>query len=260
MRKISTFLLFICGLSITAFAQVSVKNLLCENLSNPVGLDVKSPRFSWQLASDKRSVMQTAYELKVMQGKTTVWNSGKVSSDQSVFVSYNGTPLQSDKKYNWQVRVWDNEAKASAWSEVANFQMAFLNAFDWKAKWIEAGFPEDSINRPAQYFRKQFSVNKKITSATAYITAHGMYEAEINGKRVGDAYLTPGWTSYKTRLQYQVYDVTSLLNNGNNAVGAVLGNGWYRGFLAWGDNKNIYGRKLGLLFQLNITYSEEALQ
>ncbi len=145
---------------------------------------------------------------------------------------------------------------ASAWSVTASFQMALLKSSDWKAKWIEIGFAEDSINRPAQYFRKQFVSNKKIVSAMAYITAHGMYEAQINGKRVGDAYLTPGWTSYNKRLQYQVYDVTSLIGNGENAIGVVLGNGWYRGFLAWDDNKNIYGKQSGLLFQLNITYSD----
>ena len=256
MKKISSFILLLSIFTSTAFSQVIVKNLLCEHLSNPIGLDVKEPRFNWQLGSDKRNVMQTAYEVKVVLGKTTVWSSGKVLSDQSVHVQYAGDALQSGKKYNWQVRVWDNEEKISAWSEPASFQMALLNAADWKAKWIEAGFAEDSVNRPAQYFRKQFPLTKKIVSATAYITAHGMYEAQINGKRVGDYYLTPGWTSYNTRLQYQVYDVTSLLTNGNNAVGVMLGNGWYRGFLAWNDNKNIYGKKMGLLFQLQVNYSD----
>jgi len=129
-----------------------------------------------------------------------------------------------------------------------------LDTADWKAKWIEAGFAEDAT-RPAILFRNQFSINKKITSATLYITAHGMYEVQLNGNKVGDAYLTPGWTSYNKRLQYQVYDVTNMLSNGNNAIGATVGNGWYRGYLAWEDNKNIYGSKLGLLAQLNITYS-----
>ena len=256
MKKISSFILLLSIFTSTAFSQVIVKNLLCEHLSNPIGLDVKEPRFNWQLGSDKRNVMQTAYEVKVVLGKTTVWSSGKVLSDQSVHVPYAGDALQSGKKYNWQVRVWDNEEKISVWTEPASFQMALLNAADWKAKWIEAGFAEDSVNRPAQYFRKQFPLTKKIVSATAYITAHGMYEAQINGKRVGDYYLTPGWTSYNTRLQYQVYDVTSLLTNGNNAVGVMLGNGWYRGFLAWNDNKNIYGKKMGLLFQLQVNYSD----
>jgi alpha-L-rhamnosidase len=256
MKKTAVCILFLFATAFSAFAQLSVKMLLCENLSNPVGLDVKLPRFSWQLVSDKRNMMQAAFEIKVMSDKSIVWNSGKVIADQSVHVSYAGVQLQSGKKYSWQVRVWDNRGRISAWSEAAMFQMALLNISDWKAKWIEAGFAEDSVNRPAQYLRKQFAVAKKIASATAYITAHGMYEALINGKRVGDAYLSPGWTSYNKRLQYQVYDVTSLLNAGNNAVGVMLGNGWYRGYLAWNDNKNIYGKKLALLFQLEINYSD----
>ena len=237
-------------------AQVKLQNLLTENMRDPIGIDVQQPRFSWQLAGNQRNVMQTAYEVTVSEGKNNVWKSGKVKSDQSVHVLYSGKALQAGKKYTWQVRVWDNNAKASPWSETASFQMALLSPSEWKAKWIEAGYVEDSINRPSQYFRKQFSVNKKVVSATAYITAHGMYEAQINGKRVGDYYLTPGWTNYNKRLQYQVYDVTNLLTNGNNAIGVVTGNGWYRGFLAWAGNKNIYGKNNGVLFQLDLTYSD----
>ena len=237
-------------------AQVKLQNLLTENMRDPIGIDVQQPRFSWQLAGNQRNVMQTAYEVTVSEGKNNVWKSGKVMSDQSVHVLYSGKALQAGKKYTWQVRVWDNNAKASPWSETASFQMALLSPSEWKAKWIEAGYVEDSINRPSQYFRKQFSVNKKVVSATAYITAHGMYEAQINGKRVGDYYLTPGWTNYNKRLQYQVYDVTNLLTNGNNAIGVVTGNGWYRGFLAWAGNKNIYGKNNGVLFQLDLTYSD----
>ena len=255
MRKIFLLLPSVLFVLITS-AQVKLQNLLTENLFNPIGIDVKQPRFSWRLVSEQRNIAQTAYEIKVMSGKATAWSSGKVSSDKSVQVIYAGQALQPEKKYYWQVRVWDNSGKQSEWSEPAFFQTAFLNVSDWKAKWIEAGFSEDSINRPALYFRKQFSSGKKIVSAIAYITAHGMYEAQINGKRVGDYYLTPGWTSYKKRLQYQVYDVTNLLAAGNNAIGVITGNGWYRGFLAWGGNKDIYGKKTGVLFQLDITYSD----
>ena len=255
---------FICALIMSAaagFAQVKLQNLLTENLTNPIGIDVQQPRFSWQLVSDQRNVSQTGYEIIVSGTKGSIWKSGKVMSDRSVHVPYAGTALQSGKKYTWEVRVWDNNGKPTPWSEPAFFQTAFLKPSDpmaigWKAKWIEAGFIEDSINRPAQYFRKQFSSNKKISSATAYITAHGLYEAQINGKRVGDYYLTPGWTSYNKRLQYQVYDVTNLLANGNNAIGVMVGTGWYRGYLAWAGNKDIYGKKAGVLFQLDITYAD----
>jgi alpha-L-rhamnosidase len=252
LLSVLKFLLFTLSVS----AQVKVQNLLTENMNDPIGIDALQPGFSWQLTSNHRNVLQTAYEIKVSSEKKTQWSSGKVSSDQSVYVPYNGDPLQSGKKYNWQVRVWDNKGKSSSWSAPASFQMALLNKSDWKAKWIEIGYAEDSVNRPVQYFRKSFSTHKKIASATAFITAHGMYEAQINGKRVGDCYLTPGWTSYNKRLQYQVFDVTNLLNSETNAIGVAVGNGWYRGFLAWDNKKDIYGKRLGLLFQLQITYKD----
>ncbi len=240
----------------TSFAQLTVTNLLTENRVNPIGIDAMQPRFSWQLNSDKQNVLQTAYEIKITSGKNNIWSSGKVNNDSSVQVVYKGAPLESDKKYFWQVRVWDNNNEASKWSEPAFFQTALFNISDWKAKWIEPGFEEDTIMRPSPIFRKEFFADKKIVSATAFITAHGMYEAKINGKRIGDAYLTPGWTSYKTRLQYQTYDVTSLIKNGVNTIGVALGNGWYRGIIGFGNNINVYGKDIALLLQINIVYSD----
>ncbi len=244
---------------LSVFAQVKIQNPLTENLENPIGLDIKQPRFNWQLVGNKRNITQTAYEIKVITGKSVVWNPGKVESSQSVQVAYNGDPLQTGKKYSWQVRVWDNTGKSSGWSAPATFSMALLNASDWKAKWIEPGYKEDSVLRPSPLFRKEFAASKKIISAVAYITSHGMYEAQINGQRVGDAYLTPGWTSYKKRLQYQTYDVTNLLKNGNNAIGVTLGSGWYRGIIGFTNSVNVYGKDIALLFQLDITYSDGSI-
>ncbi len=238
-------------------SQIKVDQLLCENRDNPIGLDNHSPHFTWKLSSNRRNAMQAAYEIRVSNAsKDLKWSSGKIQSARSVHVSYGGAPLESDSKYFWQVRVWDNNNKASSWSTPAFFQTAFLNKNDWKAKWIEPGYAEDSVLRPSPLFRKQFFSNKKIVSATAYITAHGLYEAYINGHRVGDAYLTPGWTSYNKRLQYQVYDVTNLLQKGKNTIGVTLGSGWYRGSLAWEDNKDIYGKDIALLCQVNVVYSD----
>ena len=239
-----------------ATSQVTLQHLQTENLTNPVGIDASTLRFSWQIVSNQRNVQQTAWEIKVMEGKNTVWNSGKTMTDQSVQVPYAGKPLQPATRYSWQVRAWDNNGRATPWSSLANFQTALRSPNDWKAQWISPGFTEDAINRPPVLFRKSFAIPKKIQSAIAYITSHGMYEAQINGQRVGDAYLTPGWTSYNKRLQYQVYDVTSLLVNGQNAVGVSIGSGWYRGYLAWSGNKNSYGSDIALLFQLAITYTD----
>ncbi len=261
MKKLLIVLLIVQSVAYTCFSQVKVQNLLCENVSNPFGLDVTAPRFSWQLSADKRGVMQTGYEIRVgnnaaslTKNKGIVWPTGKVMSDSSVHVTYQGTALQSGTKYYWQVRVWDNDGKASEWSDVAWWQTALLNTSDWKAKWIETA--GDEAERASPLFRTQFNTGKKIRSATAYITSHGLYEAQINGQRVGDAFLTPGWTSYNKRLQYQVYDVTNMLKSGANAVGVMLGSGWYRGFIGFSGQKDFYGKKLALLFQLDITYAD----
>jgi len=131
-----------------------------------------------------------------------------------------------------------------------------LTPADWKAQWITPGFTEGSPEQPSPIFRKEFRIAKKVRSAIAYITAHGLYEAQINGQRVGNAYLTPGWTSYNKRLQYQAYDVTPLLQQGDNAVGATLGSGWYRGHVGYDPTPNIYGKDIALLLQLQITYTD----
>lgn len=254
LKSILIFLFFI-ALSAFANAQLRVQKLLCENLVNPIGIDALQPRFSWQLTGEGRNLKQTAYELKVLNSSGTVWNSGKISSGQSVFVEYAGKPLEAGKKYTWQVKVYDQNGKGGAWSETAFFRMGMLSKNNWKAKWITPGYEEDSL-RASPLFRRQFNSSKKIIAATANITSHGMYQAFINGKRVDDAYLTPGWTSYNTRLQYQSYDVTPLLRSGENAVGVVLGNGWYRGIMGFSNQKNIYGKDLALLFQLEIEYSD----
>jgi len=243
-------LLFLAG-----YSQVTVTNLLTENRTNPTGVDAVKPRFSWQLFSDKRNVLQTAYEIRLMFGKDMYWASDKINSDQSVQVGYRGKALQSGEKYSWKVKVWDNKGKASAWSAPSEFQIALLNNSDWKAKWITPGYEEDSL-RASPLFRKQFNSNKKIVRAIAYVTSHGLYLAQINGKKVGDAYLTPGWTSYNKRLQYQTYDVTNLLKNGSNAIGVTLGSGWYRGIIGFTNSVNVYGKDIALLFQLNIKYSD----
>jgi alpha-L-rhamnosidase len=256
MKK-SLIFIFALLLNGVCFAQVKVEHLLTEDLVNPISIDALSPRFSWQLnAGGARGVMQTAYEININEGKHKVWHTGKVLSDQSAYVDYNGEPLKAGQKYDWQVRVWDNAGKATEWSVVNSFQMGMLTPADWKAQWITPGFVEDSVMRPSPLFRKVFSLKKKIRSAIVYITSHGLYEAQINGHRVGDAYLTPGWTSYNKRLQYQAYDVTGLLKTGENAVGATLGSGWYRGGVGYNPKPNLYGKDIALLVQLEVTYTD----
>jgi len=248
-----------------AFAQkLLVSDLSCEHKTNPIGIDTKEPRLSWKLIDTGRNIMQTAYSIRVATdknfgSKNTSWQTGKIKSGESVLQAYAGNALQSAKRYYWQVKVWDNNGKESAWSNPAYWETGLLQTTDWKAQWIEPVQSEER-HMPGLLVRKEFSVPKKIAAARAYVTSHGFYELHINGKKVGDEVFTPGWTSYNKRLQYQVFDITALLQQGNNGVGAMLADGWYRGSLAWENNWGIWGKKLGLLCQLQITFTDGSEQ
>jgi alpha-L-rhamnosidase len=241
----------------------AVAELRCEYETNPLGIDARAPRLSWQIRSDARGVVQSAYEVQVASdakalaaGRAT-WDSGRVASAQSVHVPYAGPPLASSRRYFWRVRAWDGSGRATAWSAASWFEMGLLAPGDWKASWIEPTRNEDvKRSQPAPMLRGTFAVSGKVRSARAYVTSHGLYELEINGHRVGDQLFTPGWTSYGKRLQYQTYEVTPLLRPGDNAIGATLGDGWYRGYLAWRDRRNVFGDRLGLLCELRIEYAD----
>jgi alpha-L-rhamnosidase len=244
----------------TAIAQkISLYDLTVEHKTDPIGITNSNPRMSWKLRADGKNVMQTAYQVRVaisqdFSKNSIAWESGKVNGDATVLVPYAGSPLKSRTKYYWQVKVWDNKKRESGWS-TASWETGFMSNDEWKAKWIEP--VQDTARRiPALMVRKDFSVAKKISSARAYVTSHGFYELSINGKKVGDQVLTPGWTSYQARLQYQVYDITNHLQQGQNAIGAMLGDGWYRGTLGWIDGYGIWGKTLGLLCELHIRYSD----
>ncbi|MFO7692820.1 MAG: glycoside hydrolase family 78 protein [Vicinamibacterales bacterium] len=245
-----------------AAAALSIAELRTEYAVNPIGIDVREPRLGWQVRADARGVMQTAYQIQVApseralrDGKGLLWDSGVVKSGESVHVAYAGPAVRSGQRCYWRVRIWDGGGAASSWSQPAFWEMGLLEPADWKASWIEPGVPEDvTKSGPSPMLRREFAVNGDVERARAYVTSHGLYEMAINGQRVGDAVLTPGWTSYNKRLQYQTYDVTALLKKGPNAVGVTLGNGWYRGNLAWDDKRNIYGDRLGLLMQIVVTY------
>jgi alpha-L-rhamnosidase len=254
-------LLYLLIIPAISFSQdLSTYDLTCEHKTNPVGTDVLQPRLSWKLRGTGNNIMQTAYSLRVafdpkFSASGTVWQSGKVESGESVLVGYNGPDLKPCMRYFWQVRVWDNKGRSSKWSEPSFWETGLLKAENWKAKWVEI---ECDTNRysPSPHFRREFTIEKNIAKAVVYVTSHGFYELHLNGKKVGDQVLTPGWTSYGKRLQYQVYDITGQVVKGRNAVGAVLGDGWYRGTLAWGNNWAIYGKRLGLLMQIKMTYTD----
>lgn len=247
---------------------MQVKQLKCEYKTNPLGISNVRPRLSWQLLSDERGVVQQAYRIlaaasleDLTSRQNLIWDSGKQASDQSIHVEYGGEPLKSAQRVYWLVQVWDNHGNEAV-SDMAWWEMGLLDISDWKADWITQPW---AINlkeaTPCPYFRKEFGVNKQVASARIYATALGLYELELNGRKVGDEVFAPGWTNYHKRLQYQVYDVTDQLTEGKNALGAIIGDGWYRGHMGWWeDNRNTYGNSPGLLLQMEITYQDGATE
>lgn len=237
-----------------------VKKLRCEYRENPLGIDVQVPRISWQIHAEERSWLQAAYQIQVsleVGFNSLVWDSGKVLSAQSLHVELTSLTPQASQRYYYQVQVWNDQDEITEWSESAYFEMGLLTVSNWKAEWISAPleqFPLDSEASPL--LRRTFSIDRAIKSARIYATSLGLYELQLNGQRVGNQYFSPGWTSYKHRLQYQTYDVIDLLTNGDNALGATLGAGWYKGNLAWEGQKNIFGNRTALLLQLHITYMD----
>lgn len=267
MKNITTainlVLLTLLLTSTNTFAKVVVKNLTAEYHQNPIGIDVVRPRLSWQMWSDDYSVMQSAYEIRVAENpddlkkkNRLIWSSGKIVSDKSVNIVYEGRPLVSMERVYWQVRVWDQDNKVTDWSEPAFWENGLLEENEWTAEWItNGGEVPQKASQPAHYYRKEFDISKKVKRARVYATSLGLYMLYLNGERVGDQLFTPGWTSYNKRLQYQVYDVTESLQN-SNTIAAIVGDGWYRGWIGWKDQRNYYGEKLGLLVQLEIEFED----
>lgn len=220
--------------------------LKTEYLFNPLGIDIQRPRLMWNCDG---GVKQTAYQIVTEQ-----WDSGKVES-ATMWVVY-PLELTSRERVNWRVRLWDENGAPGDWSE-AFFEMGLLEKADWHAKWIAGDYNVDKKRRyPVDCFRRAFQVEKPVKKARLYITACGLYEARLGGKKVGDFCLAPGHTDYRKRVQYQTYDVTEQLNDGENELTVQLADGWYRGACgAWG-RKNQYGSETKLLAQLEITYAD----
>jgi len=246
-------------------AKTAVTGLRCEYLTNPLGINAPNPRLSWQIESDGSNVRQSAYEIRVESStvsspnrKKLIWNSGKVNSEQSVNTEYNGPALNSTTRYDWQVMVWDNQGRATEWSARAWWETALLDTALWKAEWIVAPGKTSEDHQPV-YFRKEFACSKKIASARLYITSLGLYQVFLNGRKVGNDLFTPGWTSYNKRLQYQIYDITNLLKS-ENAICAIVGDGWYRGNIGGKVQRNYYGDKSALLAQIEISFIDGTRQ
>lgn len=246
------FLIIPMILPSTCFA-LNIVEATCENQHSPLGVEARNPLLSWNLVSSKHSVIQKAYRILVSDciddlknGKGNFWDSGKITSNQSINVSYQGLGLNAARKYYWMVKVWDNLGNQSAWSEINAFQMGLLNASDWNnAYWIALQEMPDSerivpgyqlagtVLKPMEsgepkmpQFRKVFLLNKKIKSGTAFICGLGQFELRLNGKKMGDHFLDPGWTNYDKTALYVPLDITDHLKKGENVLAVRLGNGF----------------------------------
>ena len=245
---------------------MQIVRLRCEYEETPLGIDVARPRLSWQLESDQRGARQTAYRVLVASSQDTLardqadlWDSGRVQSNQSVHVEYDGTPLGSGQRAWWKVQAWDENDALIEYSN-ASWWEASLPPEEWTAQWIGGdlvGSKRTSV--PLPYLRTAFALDKPVQSARLYATAMGLYECELNGQRVGDDVFRPGWTEYSKRLQFQTYDVTSLLQQGENAWGAVLGDGWACGYVGW-KGRQRYGDRPQFCGQMVVTFEDGTTQ
>jgi alpha-L-rhamnosidase len=255
----------------TIFAEtgtrLAVAALRCEYLTAPLAVDTREPRLSWTVASNQRGARQTAYQIIVASSASLLaadrgdlWDTGKVTSGETLQIAYRGKPLASRQQCFWKVRAWDQNDKPSRWSQPSQWAMGLLTASDWSAAWIGDKLPSVEMVA-ATMLRREFRLAAKPQRALLYAAALGVYELHLNGQRVGDQLLAPEFTDYHTRTQYQAYDVTSLLRSGPNAIGALLGDGWYAGGIGLAQAliqkpRNIYGNHPRLIAQLEIEFGD----
>lgn len=239
--------------TVNVYAITEPINLSCNQKNSPIGIETSRPEFSWNISSDQQSFVQNAWQVQVFSslnytklGKTDLWDSQKINADASMSTVYGGKPLSSGKRYYWRVRVWSSNGKVSEWSRPAAFSTGVLQAKEWdKSRWIAYQVLEDSMKvipglhgdgsslgkkavqrAVVPYFRKAFDIKKPIAEAYVFVSGLGHYELQLNGKKVGDDFLAPGWTNYSKTNLYSTYDVTASLVTGKNAFGAVVGPGF----------------------------------
>ncbi|MFI6035960.1 family 78 glycoside hydrolase catalytic domain [Streptomyces sp. NPDC051315] len=225
-------------------------HLRVEHLDRPLGTDVRRPRLSWRLPQG--ATRQLAYRIEAGD-----WDTGRITSPANTYVRYGGPVPASATRTAWRVKVWTDLGE-SDWSEPSWWETGLLHPDDWRARWIEPAEtePAEPGRRPAHLFRQDFTLGKPVRAARVHATAHGVYELFLNGRRVGDAELTPGFTAYRSRLQVQTYDVTGLLTSGDNALGAVLSDGWFRGRHGFARAADGFGTRTALLAQLVVTHPD----
>lgn len=248
-------------------AALSVSQVTCEYREELLGADQLVPRFGWKLNSKDRGIKQQAYQLVVSDRpdfSLYLWDTGRIESDQSIHIEYGGPALQSRTRYYYRVKVWDQQGNCSEWSSTGWWETAFLSSNEWQAEWImpkqlpvvqQAQEWPDSP--PVSLLRTTFQLKQNIVSARVYATAAGLYDLHLNGERVGEEQLAPGWTSYHHRHQYQTYDVTRYLHAGGNGIGIQAADGWYSGRISWEKGfRSAYGEHRAVLLELHVQYAD----
>ncbi len=244
---------------IDGMPNVTIANIRFEHHHNALGVGEARPRLSWIVTTSVAEWCQAGYEIEAYELSGQLRDrTGRVESNSSVLVSWPFAQLSSREALAVRVRVWGVDGQLSAWSVPSLIEAGLLRVDDWAAQFVTPDWEEDTSRpQPCSLLRREFKVHAGVTRARLYVTALGVYEAQLNGANIGDHVLDPGWTSYNHRLCYQTFDVTSLLHEGRNAIGAILGDGWYRGRLGFhGGRRNIYGDRLALLAQLEIDYAD----
>src|SRR4051794_7866476 len=234
-----------------AMSDVTVAPVTFEHHREPLGIGEATPRLSWVVRTGLPGWRQAAYELEIGD-----WSSGRVASAESVLVPWGAPPLASREQRAGRVRVWgEGDAEPSAWSESAVVEAGLLSPQDWSAQLVQPLLPDDA-EEPVLLLRREFTLDKPVARARLYATAQGVYEAELNGVAVSADVLAPGWTSYRHRLRYSTYDVTALLTEGVNALGAQLADGWFRGYIGFTGGRVYYGDRTGLFAQLEVEHPD----
>ncbi len=254
----------VAGLVLPVSAALSPNALRCESTADAVGVDVPSPRLFWKLESTTRSAWQVAYEILVASSAQALaanqgdlWDSGRVESDETIQIPYAGRALQSSQQVFWKVRVWDQTAETSSWSEPASWTMGILSDADWREKWIAA-----ATNNQSLLLRREFTVKPGLRRAVAHVCGLGQYELYLDGRKSGDDILAPGWTKYDKTCLYDTRDVTTLLRRGTNAVGLLLGHGMYNTAPSEGRYtkfRHSYG-PLKAILQLRLEYADGSIE
>ncbi len=265
----------------------SVIGLKIEYADSPLAIGTRRPRFSWEVALPGRARRQSAYQIlaatepaRLEPGRADLWDSGRVESSQSAHVEYAGAPLRSNQDVYWRVRIWDETGRAHDWSEVAMFGTGLFDENDWEAQWIGLGAPDEPFADPAIFqqeritpdvaavepdlrsplLRRVFILEQPVRRARAFVCGLGLFELRLNGRKVGEDALSPSRTDFRKRVLIEAYDIAPLLNVGENAVGLLLGNGWFNGQKKyWGWQMQWYGSPRAIV-QIEIEYADGSRQ